>query len=61
MTKFYLDIDKSKPNWQYSLRMRRYPEESIGVQLATFNPYVIAQKPGLAQAIVKVLNEQLGT
>jgi hypothetical protein len=56
---FYLDVDKSKSNWQYSLRLRTYDEERVGVQIATFNPYACLRHPGLMETIVDVLNRAL--
>lgn len=58
---FYLDIDKSTSVWTYYLRLRKYSEQSVGVQVATFNSYTVAQHPGLAKDIVRILNEQLGS
>lgn len=58
---FYLDIDKSAPNWTYSLRLRRYPDQQVGSQIATFNPHACLQRPGLMEKIVQTLNEEPNT
>ena len=58
---FYLDIDKSGPNWLYSLRLREWAEQPVGIQVATFNPHVLVQNPGLADKIVATLNSELAS
>ena len=56
---FYIDIDKSTANWTYSLRLRAYEEQKIGVQVATFNRHTMGLYPNLPEKIVHVLNKVL--
>lgn len=59
---FYIDVDKTKPNWTYTLR---YDGPGcaldIGCEVANFNPYFLGQRGGtaLAYSIAKILNDEL--
>ena len=57
---FYLDTDKSTPNWTESLRLRTNSSlNNVGSQIATFNPYACYSRPGLMEKIVEILNKEI--
>jgi len=56
---FYIDTDKSPPNWIHHLRLRKYPEQAVGIQVATFNSHAMASNPGLKEKIVSILNQEI--